>query len=382
MLTETSRHRRTSTFISGCTMTTCTSIPYSPTDQNSNGVPHGGLHREALLYAAQTLSPHRPGSVQEGYIGDIVPSQSSKDSHGTHRFEELWTSTSTWPSIPRPSTPNGSASHVAADANSSISTPTSNLYDQHPHSWHNAQRLAQGNQPIVCDISPTPSTNSPTVGATYKNREAPPRPFWPAAHQPILPEQRSPYSELAVNLAFLEKLKEEEKARALAASIALSTPRNAPSPPSADVTVLPPPALSNRIARPPPADKKHSAESPILSSVSFSSRSITVAGPSPITESANGERSAVPFGSNSGTSATWNVSTGIDSVNGTGGLRNVKEPRKPSLACTFCRERKIACGRPPSNSLDPTCNQCARRSFKCEYKERIKSTSTARKTRK
>ncbi|KAL0946280.1 hypothetical protein HGRIS_012531 [Hohenbuehelia grisea] len=41
--------------------------------------------------------------------------------------------------------------------------------------------------------------------------------------------------------------------------------------------------------------------------------------------------------------------------------------KKQSLACLFCRERKIACGRPAEGSKDPTCNQCARRSFKCEY---------------
>ncbi|KAL4261953.1 Zn(2)-C6 fungal-type domain-containing protein [Pleurotus pulmonarius] len=41
--------------------------------------------------------------------------------------------------------------------------------------------------------------------------------------------------------------------------------------------------------------------------------------------------------------------------------------KKQILACLFCRERKIACGRPPEGSEDPTCNQCARRSHKCEY---------------
>lgn len=58
--------------------------------------------------------------------------------------------------------------------------------------------------------------------------------------------------------------------------------------------------------------------------------------------------------------------------------------RRPSLACFFCRERKIACGRPVEGSPDPTCkcvvrsmcdatcvndsfSQCARRSFPCEY---------------
>jgi hypothetical protein len=40
---------------------------------------------------------------------------------------------------------------------------------------------------------------------------------------------------------------------------------------------------------------------------------------------------------------------------GTKHPKNVKEPRKPSLACLFCRERKIGCGRPPEGSEDMTC---------------------------
>ncbi|KAG7442437.1 uncharacterized protein BT62DRAFT_905954 [Guyanagaster necrorhizus] len=43
-------------------------------------------------------------------------------------------------------------------------------------------------------------------------------------------------------------------------------------------------------------------------------------------------------------------------------------PNKSSnLACFFCRGRKIACGKPIEGSADMTCNQCARRRFKCEY---------------
>ncbi|KAJ3506826.1 hypothetical protein NLJ89_g6651 [Agrocybe chaxingu] len=219
-----------------------------------------------LLYSAQTPSPHRLGSVQDDdFGGAIVPSQGLKEGGTSQRYEELWTSTSTWTSVPYPPTPCGNPPHVGADANDSSSTRASHLYDQHPHSWHTAQRLAQGGQPIVSAISPTLSNISPT-GVTYQNQDVPPRLFWPAAHQPIPPEQRSPYSELAVNLAFLEKLKEEEKARALAALIAPPAPSSdTSSPRSADITVLPP-ALSNRNARAPPADKKHPAESPILSS--------------------------------------------------------------------------------------------------------------------
>jgi len=35
--------------------------------------------------------------------------------------------------------------------------------------------------------------------------------------------------------------------------------------------------------------------------------------------------------------------------------RSVNELRRLRLACTFCRERKIACGQPPNGSPDPTC---------------------------
>ncbi|KAF8712181.1 hypothetical protein RHS03_01106, partial [Rhizoctonia solani] len=42
-------------------------------------------------------------------------------------------------------------------------------------------------------------------------------------------------------------------------------------------------------------------------------------------------------------------------------------PKKPALACLFCRKRKIACGPPPPDSPDRTCNQCLRRKQSCEY---------------
>ncbi|KAG8220857.1 hypothetical protein J3R82DRAFT_2351 [Butyriboletus roseoflavus] len=51
-------------------------------------------------------------------------------------------------------------------------------------------------------------------------------------------------------------------------------------------------------------------------------------------------------------------------------MKEAKKPgeqKKQALACLFCRERKIACGRPPAHNPDQTCNQCARRRIKCEY---------------
>ncbi|KAJ7255704.1 hypothetical protein C8J57DRAFT_1721720 [Mycena rebaudengoi] len=44
-------------------------------------------------------------------------------------------------------------------------------------------------------------------------------------------------------------------------------------------------------------------------------------------------------------------------------------PKKPLLACLFCRGRKIACGPPVGGSVESvgSCNQCQRRGLKCEY---------------
>ncbi|KAJ7915138.1 hypothetical protein B0H13DRAFT_1557134, partial [Mycena leptocephala] len=41
--------------------------------------------------------------------------------------------------------------------------------------------------------------------------------------------------------------------------------------------------------------------------------------------------------------------------------------KRQALACLFCRERKIACGRPAAASGDKTCNQCVRRHRECVY---------------
>ncbi|KAF9020650.1 hypothetical protein BDZ89DRAFT_958106 [Hymenopellis radicata] len=41
--------------------------------------------------------------------------------------------------------------------------------------------------------------------------------------------------------------------------------------------------------------------------------------------------------------------------------------RKPVQACLFCRGRKIACGPPVPGGPDNACNQCQRRSLKCEF---------------
>ncbi|KAF7316567.1 Zn(2)-C6 fungal-type domain-containing protein [Mycena indigotica] len=48
---------------------------------------------------------------------------------------------------------------------------------------------------------------------------------------------------------------------------------------------------------------------------------------------------------------------------GPGGAR----AKKQALSCFFCRERKIACGRPDDGTIDGRCNQCARRNIPCTY---------------
>ncbi|KAF9010361.1 hypothetical protein BDZ89DRAFT_1078161 [Hymenopellis radicata] len=44
-----------------------------------------------------------------------------------------------------------------------------------------------------------------------------------------------------------------------------------------------------------------------------------------------------------------------------------EDKKQPTLACFFCRGRKIACGAPEPDNPDRTCNQCSRRKLKCEY---------------
>ncbi|TFK66521.1 hypothetical protein BDN72DRAFT_771886, partial [Pluteus cervinus] len=60
-------------------------------------------------------------------------------------------------------------------------------------------------------------------------------------------------------------------------------------------------------------------------------------------------------------------------------VRSAQE-KKPSLACLFCRGRKIACGPPILGSKDQTCNQCQRRSLKCEYPSESRRGMRKKKT--
>ncbi|KAE9396711.1 hypothetical protein BT96DRAFT_824339 [Gymnopus androsaceus JB14] len=65
-----------------------------------------------------------------------------------------------------------------------------------------------------------------------------------------------------------------------------------------------------------------------------------------------------------------------------GPTRRGDSPRKQTLACHFCRERKIACGRPLPGSHDGTCNQCARRNLLCTYPTESRRGQHKRKTQR
>ncbi|KAJ7908130.1 hypothetical protein B0H13DRAFT_2662140 [Mycena leptocephala] len=57
------------------------------------------------------------------------------------------------------------------------------------------------------------------------------------------------------------------------------------------------------------------------------------------------------------------------------------QPKKQTLACLFCRERKIGCVRPAEDDPDQTCNQCLRRNKTCEYPTESRRGTHARRRR-
>lgn len=176
------------------------------------------------------------------------------------------------------------------------------------------------------------------------------QPRYYAAHRPIAPEQRSSYSELAANLSFMNS-----QAR---------PPIRKGTTPTPDHYI--PNGISDNVkprTTTPSLDPKQNPfalglNGPPLTAIG---RKVPPPPPPPVSSGHKVENTTTP----SPTTKT------------TGKSRSVSEPRRPSLACTFCRERKIACGRPPTGSPDPTCNQCARRSLRCRYLD-SKSTPIVR----
>jgi len=165
-------------------------------------------------------------------------------------------------------------------------------------------------------------------------------------HQPLAPEQRSAYSELAVNLDFMVKLQQDQRSR--------SSSTSSPPPPSvSNVRPVSPkviPKARRILPTPRPTiDTDRQPAVPSLSSASLKHEKL----PSPTLTAVNFVPSPTTYVAVSPAPAGPTDPPSPPATSGP--VRNVKEPRRPSLACTFCRERKIACGRPPGGSPDPTC---------------------------
>ncbi|KAF9650875.1 hypothetical protein BDM02DRAFT_3127393 [Thelephora ganbajun] len=120
---------------------------------------------------------------------------------------------------------------------------------------------------------------------------------------------------------------------------------------------LPPPSpCSTPFPSPSPShsSSSHCCEPPRTSHVIRSAR----------TQNRYSPMEAKPHSSRKGKSAIRRASCGSDD-------EDSKKPKKRreavSLACYFCRKRKIACRQPPEGTMDRTCNQCKTRGMECEY---------------
>jgi hypothetical protein len=145
----------------------------------------------------------------------------------------------------------------------------------------------------------------------------------PTHHQPLPARFHSSYSELSANVAFLSDIKSQSQLT----SSNKSSGSKSPSGPST-------------IALAPHGEVRASTPSDQTSS----NRSATQ--PRPIARRKN-----LPDGERRGSTASPRIS-GSKALTGKKG-NDVR--RQPSLACFFCRERKIACGRPAEGSVDRTC---------------------------
>ncbi|KAF8184701.1 hypothetical protein BJ912DRAFT_974407 [Pholiota molesta] len=268
----------------------------------------------------------------------------------------VWSTSSEW--VPAQSTSVGVARESSGQLDTHLTTfgspVTSSAYHGHDHHFLMPN---SANQSSLTE----PMTRPIAITSNFTH-------FAHVAHQPIPPSQHSAYSELSVNLPFMERLEREE--RAAAAHRRQSLPAISTSTPLPSIAAAPSPATSLPSAG---SSRRHERQ---LLPVSARAEGVTV--PAGTTTYRGVHLSAdVPSSPDlwlptklTFVDAAQTPSPPADAafvMHSGAPARNTKEPKKPSLACTFCRERKIACGRPPEGSADPTCNQCARRSFTCKY---------------
>lgn len=159
------------------------------------------------------------------------------------------------------------------------------------------------------------------------------RPFSPppthrSNHQPLPARFHSSYSELSANVAFLSEIKSQSTSSSKGSS---AENFSEPSTPAATSRALQPESrLETSTVTPtePPTNRLATQPRPIV------------------------RRKNLPDGERRNGTPSPRASGNLKMLSGKKG-NDVR--RQPSLACFFCRERKIACGRPAEGSVDRTC---------------------------
>ncbi|KAF5328374.1 hypothetical protein D9619_013249 [Psilocybe cf. subviscida] len=235
-----------------------------------------------------------------------------------------------------------------------------------------------------------PHPSAPSIGTA-----ADPAMIQVAAHQPVPPECQSTYSTLAGNIEFLEKLRLDSGSRnpcsrraspSFAESpcwpVAASSSSSFKRPRSPSSTALSYPQTENGTRQVAFLDERSTKgslsgavdPSPDVPDTWIPTQLMFVdrdsgrgasgsnsAKRARMGDSSSPSSSLLSQSSPSSPAVTSKSASGLSAVTieeappVTKHPKNVKEPRKPSLACLFCRERKIGCGRPPEGSEDMTC---------------------------
>ncbi|KAF8073461.1 hypothetical protein FPV67DRAFT_1477952 [Lyophyllum atratum] len=257
---------------------------------------------------------------------------------------------------------------------------------------HTSLNISYGNPPpdagdfdILCNPECTPGTYNPSFFAPHS--KDPSLPLL-VQHAPVAPQHQSSYSELAANIAFFSTMTHQNQtnsevtqpssltlqacARTLAFSQASGTVHE---PEEIEVrsrhqlrssshhlfttTVIPPPLPDSSPPSTHPKSLGHTWTCPNDPLPEF------------VTPISSTSRAQSPSSSSSSPASSYGAPTPVHASRARSsslrkGVGN-EARRPPSLACFFCRERKIACGRPAEGSADPRCNQCRRRQNHCDY---------------
>ncbi|RDB15545.1 hypothetical protein Hypma_004283 [Hypsizygus marmoreus] len=350
-------------------------------------IPHPMLvpGRLSTLPAPQDVYSPSPASYDGGYYSAEV------NAYEEYRGASI---VSTPPCSPYVPTPISGYEHELARSSplsaTTYSTPSPvpyayfDAYSQHQppirsHSYHEEHHSYLN----------TPDTMS---SFPYPARPLPSRPH--SFHEPVPEHCRSKYSELAANITFMRELEREQrdeereiprKARKVeyepeevkpARSVARAEGRR---PKEAKIRKHER-TLDPRVRRPPssapiipPPSPLTIIGSPLTPSSSSRSPQITETSDTPSLSSSDLDSDHVsdPIPSIPPHTPSKDLPTAPPCKAGPSGNPGddpESSKRSPhNLACFFCRDRKIACGRPAEGSKDPTCNQCARREHPCDY---------------